>query len=168
MNAADSTGFFVKDPSWAIDYAPNGTRVGEGDILTRRRYASVLENIGENGADIFYTGATANATIQALQAANGIMTLEDLRSYRVTIRKPVQVNYRGYKLTSCGAPASGAVALQIMNVVSGYQEFGDQAMTNLSTHRFDEAIRFGFGAVKFLDYGPRLNLLTMFSASKTG
>ena len=153
MNRTDSTGFFVHDPSWAIDYAPNGTRVGEGDILTRRRYANLLENIGENGADIFYTGAIANATVHALQAENGIMTLEDLQSYKVAVRKPVQVNYRDYKLISCGAPSSGATALQVMNIIAGYQGFGDQTMTNLSTHRFDEAIRFGYGAVNSLDRG---------------
>ena len=59
MDAAASYGengdFFVNDPEWAIDFAPNGkfitsayasvkltcpgTRVGEGDILTRKRYA---------------------------------------------------------------------------------------------------------------------------------
>lgn len=150
MNSLDSAGFFIHDPSWAIDYAPNGTRVGEGDIMTRRRYANVLENIAENGADVFYTGAIANATVRALQAANGIMTLEDLKSYKVAIRKPVQVNYRDYRLTSCGARSSGVVALQVMSIVAGYQRFGDEAMTNLSTHRLDEAIRFGYGAVKSL------------------
>src|SRR5204862_3171989 len=29
--------FFVKGPSWAVDFAPNGTRVGLGDTTTRKR-----------------------------------------------------------------------------------------------------------------------------------
>lgn len=30
--------FFLNDPQWAIDFAPNGTVVGLGDIVTRKRY----------------------------------------------------------------------------------------------------------------------------------
>ena len=35
----DNGAFLVEDPQFAIDFAPNGTRVGLGDIMTRKRYA---------------------------------------------------------------------------------------------------------------------------------
>ena len=35
----DHGAFLVEDPQFAIDFAPNGTRVGLGDIMTRKRYA---------------------------------------------------------------------------------------------------------------------------------
>lgn len=41
---ADQANFLVEDPTWAIDFAPNGTRLGLGDILTRKRYADTLAN----------------------------------------------------------------------------------------------------------------------------
>jgi hypothetical protein len=31
--------FLVEDPQWAMDFAPNGTLVGVGDVMTRKRYA---------------------------------------------------------------------------------------------------------------------------------
>jgi gamma-glutamyltranspeptidase/glutathione hydrolase len=31
--------FLVEDPQWAMDFAPNGTLVGVGDMMTRKRYA---------------------------------------------------------------------------------------------------------------------------------
>ena len=102
-----------------------------------------------HGPDAFYTGAIANATITALQAANGTMTLDDLKNYSVAIRKPAQITYRDFKLTACSAPSSGEVALSVMKTVEGYQGFGEEAMLNLSTHRLDEAIRFGYGEVSF-------------------
>jgi gamma-glutamyltranspeptidase/glutathione hydrolase len=77
--------FLTYKPTWAIDFAPNGTRKGLGDILTRKRYADTLETIAEYGADAFYTGAIANATITALRKANGTMILEDLKNYTVAI-----------------------------------------------------------------------------------
>lgn len=139
--------FLVYDPTWAIDFAPNGTRVKLNDTITRKRYANTLETIATYGADAFYTGAVANATITALQKANGTMTLGDLKNYTVAIRKPAQIDYRGYKLTSCSAPSSGVVALSVLKIVEGYEDFGDPAMLNLSTHRLDEAMRFGYGMV---------------------
>ena len=139
--------FLTLDPTWAIDFAPNGTRVGLGDNVTRKRYADTLEEVAEKGADVFYTGAMANATIQAIQKANGTMVLEDLEDYEVVSRKPTVIDYRGYRIFGCGAPASGAVTLSVMKTVEGYEDFGDLEALNLSTHRLDEAIRFGYGEV---------------------
>lgn len=139
------TDFLVEDPNWAIDFAPNGTRVQLGETMTRKRYADTLETISQYGADAFYTGAIANATIAALQAANGTMTLADLKNYSVAIRKPAQITYRDFRLTACSAPSSGEVALSVMKTVEGYQGFGEASLLNLSTHRLDEAIRFGYG-----------------------
>lgn len=139
--------FLTYDPTWAIDFAPNGTRVKLNDTITRKRYADTLETIATYGADAFYTGAIANATITALQKANGTMTLQDLKNYTVAVRKPAQIEYRGFKLTSCSAPSSGVVALSVMKIVEGYGDFGEASLLNLSTHRLDEAIRFGYGMV---------------------
>lgn len=144
---AGSVDFLTTDPTWAIDFAPNGTRLALNDTMTRKRYADTLEAVALKGVDAFYTGAIANATITALRKANGTMTLEDLRNYTVALRKPAQIEYRGFKLTSGSAPSSGGVALSVMKTVEGYERFGDPALVNLSTHRLDEAIRFGYGEV---------------------
>ena len=136
--------FLTYDPDWAIDFAPNGTRVGLGDVMTRKRYADTLETIAEQGADIFYHGAMANATIRALRAANGTMTLEDLAGYKVISRKVPEINYRDFRVVGCGAPASGTVALSALKTVEGYESMGEEAMTNISTHRLDEAVRFAY------------------------
>lgn len=140
-----SGSFLVDDPSWAIDFAPHGKRVALGETMTRKRYANTLETIAHEGADAFYTGAIANATITALRKANGTMTLEDLRNYTLAHREPIDIQYRGYKLTSTNVPSSGAVALGVLNTISGYDSFGDPKQVNQSTHRLDEAMRFAYG-----------------------
>ncbi|KAI0183169.1 gamma-glutamyltransferase [Xylaria flabelliformis] len=140
-----SNKFLTDDPTWAIDFAPNGYRVKLGETITRKRYADTLETIANEGPDAFYTGAIAKATIAALTKANGTMTLEDLKNYTVAIRNPAKIDYRGYKLTATSAPSGGIVALSALNIVSGYEEFGDPAAINLTTHRLDEAIRFAYG-----------------------
>lgn len=143
----DSSGgkFFTEDPSWAVDFAPHGYRVKLNETMTRKRYADTLEVIAKEGPDAFYAGAIAKATIAALQAANGTMTADDLTNYTVALRTPSNITYRGYKLTACGAPAGGSVALSALKIAGGYEGFGDEAQVNLTTHRLDEAIRFAYG-----------------------
>lgn len=137
--------FLSEDPSWAIDFAPNGTVVQLGQIMTRKRYADTLETISNEGAAAFYEGAIANATISALRASGGTMTLDDLRNYTIAIRDAVDINYRGYKATACSAPSGGEVALSILNIINGFDGFGDPAQINLTTHRLDEAFRWSYG-----------------------
>ena len=138
--------FLTDDPSWAVDFAPNGTRLGLGDTITRKRYADTLETIAENGVDAFYMGAMAETMVATLAAANGTMTVEDLRNYTVKVRRPMNIRYRGYNITSTGAPSSGAVVLAALKTLEGYEDFGPEKL-NLSTHRLDEAMRFAYGEV---------------------
>lgn len=139
--------FLTEDPAWAIDFAPNGTRLGYGDTITLKRYADTLETIANRGVDAFYSGPIAEATIQALQAANGTMTVADLQNYTVAIRNTSRIEYRGYHVTSSTAPSSGIIAMNILNTLNQYPDLFAPGDVNLSTHRMDEAIRFGYGAV---------------------
>ncbi|KAL4979621.1 nucleophile aminohydrolase [Aspergillus desertorum] len=141
----DGEDFLVNDPSFAVDFAPNGTRVKLGDIITRKRYANTLETIAAEGPGAFYSGPIAEYTIKALQAANGTMTLEDLRNYTAVVRDYSQINYRGYQVTSTTTPSSGSVAMNILKVLDTYEPLFTPQNVNLSTHRLDEAMRFAYG-----------------------
>jgi len=141
--------FLSKDPNWAIDFAPNGTLVGLGDSMTRKRYGEFLRKIALGGANAFYEGPIAKQIIAALGSAKGIMTLDDLKDYKVAVRKPAEITYRDFRIISCSAPSSGIVVLSVLKTVEHYTDFGAKAKLNLNTHRLDEAIRFGYGAVSF-------------------
>lgn len=73
------------------------------------------------------------------------MTLEDLRNYKVSVRAPISIDYRGHKLVSTGAPSGGSVALSILKIIEGYN-MSDPSLADLNTHRLDEAMRFSYGA----------------------
>jgi gamma-glutamyltranspeptidase/glutathione hydrolase len=149
---------FLHEKEWAEDFAPNGTTLGLGDWITRKRYANTLERIANEGAAVFYNGDMAENLVKAVNRAKGNMTLEDLRDYKIKLRKPATINYKGYKLTSNSAPASGVVSLAVMNIVSGYEDFGWDERVNLSTHRLDEAMRWAYGMVSLLSFFMFLKL----------
>lgn len=144
-----SNAFLYEDPAWAIDFAPQGKLLEVGDVMTRKRYADTLETIARCGPEAFYTGRIANATITTLRSSGGIMTLSDLRNYTAIIRKPIAINYHGFKVFSTSAPSSGPVVLGVLKTVEGYS-MGDLNALNLTTHLLDEAIRFGYGEVPSL------------------
>ena len=150
----DGEDFLCKDPSWALDFCPDGTRLGLGETITRKRYADTLEAIANHGPDVFYNGPIAQSTINAVQAANGTMVLEDLHNYTVLTRDTAQIDYRGYRVTSTTSPSSGVIALSILGILDTYDDFLAPDNVNLSTHRLDEAIRFGYGEV--CAFGPVL------------
>ena len=148
-HAAGYEDFFTKNPTWAIDFAPGGARLNLGDTMTRHRYADTLEAIAKYGPSAFYSGRIAETMINALQNENGTMTLGDLQNYTVAIRNISQIDYRGYKITSTSAPSSGVIALYILKVLETYKDlFRTEQSVNLSTHRINEAIRFGYGRVR--------------------
>ncbi|RAR05827.1 gamma-glutamyltranspeptidase-like protein [Stemphylium lycopersici] len=143
--SGDAGNFLVDDVEFALDFAPQGRLLQLNETITRKRYADTLETIAQDGPDAFYNGPIAEATIRALQAANGTMTLEDLANYTVAIRKPSTITYRDYKLTACSAPSGGEVALATLKIMEGYSGVGDPSNINLTTHRLDESMRFAYG-----------------------
>lgn len=144
--SAQIPNFLSEVPTWAIDFAPNGTLVQLGDTITRKRYADTLEKIATDGPDEFYTGVMAEAMIQALQAENGTMTMEDLADYSAIVAPTINITYRGFNLFASDAPSSGAVALSVLKILEGYHPFASDGSLNLSTHHMDEAMRFAYGA----------------------
>lgn len=140
-----TSNFLVNDPDFAIDFAPQGRLLKLNETITRKRYGDTLDTLAQDGPDAFYNGPIAEATIRALQAQNGTMTLEDLQNYTVAIRKPSTITYRDYKLTACSAPSGGEVALATLKILEGYSDVGDPENINLTTHRLDESMKFAYG-----------------------
>ncbi|KAH7073018.1 gamma-glutamyltranspeptidase-like protein [Paraphoma chrysanthemicola] len=140
-----TSNFLVNDLEFALDFAPQGRLLKLNETITRKRYANTLEAIAQHGPDAFYEGPIAEATIRALQAQNGTMTLQDLRNYTVAIRKPSTITYRDYKLTACSAPSGGEVALTVLKIMEGYNNVGVPSNLNLTTHRLDESMKFAYG-----------------------
>jgi gamma-glutamyltranspeptidase / glutathione hydrolase len=120
VHAMGNSSFLIEKPEWAVDFAPNGTMLKLGDTMTRKRYANTLEKIAIGGVDVFYKGPMARATIEMLTKEGGNMTLKDLNDYKVSLNTPSEIDYKGYKLTACSAPAGGIVALSALKIFEGF------------------------------------------------
>jgi gamma-glutamyltranspeptidase/glutathione hydrolase len=95
--------------------------LGEGDLLVQRDLADTLEAIAQHGPRAFYEGPIAAKIAAAVQAAGGIMTTDDLKSYEPQLRRPVRGRYRGHEIISMPPSSSGGVVLiEMLNILDGY------------------------------------------------
>ena len=107
--------------SASIFLKADGAVLAPGDRLVQPDLAATLQAIAQEGPRAFYQGAIAQKLAAAVQAAGGVMTVDDLEAYRAIERTPVRGSYRGYDIVSMPPPSSGGVALiEMLNILEGY------------------------------------------------
>ena len=131
--------------------------LAEGAVLKNPELAKTLRLIAKHGPDVFYRGEIGQAIVAAQQRSRtpvaaegaGRMTMRDLADYRVVIREPVKVNYRGWTINAMSPPSSGGLTVgQMLEMVERFpigdasQGFGFGSPTTL--HVMTEAMRLGF------------------------
>jgi gamma-glutamyltranspeptidase/glutathione hydrolase len=108
-------------PSSAGIFLNGGEPLQEGDRLIQFDLADTLQAIAEDGPRAFYQGRTGAQIADAVRAAGGIMTKDDLANYHAVERTPVRGSYRGFTIVSMPPPSSGGVALiEMLNILEGY------------------------------------------------
>ena len=119
-----------------------GAPLQEGDRLIQTDLAATLTAIAEQGPRGFYEGPVAEKLAAAVRDAGGIMTADDLKSYRAVSRSPVRGNYRGYDIVSMPLPSSGGtVLLQSLNILEGFTMADMKQGSAPSLHVMIEAMK---------------------------
>jgi gamma-glutamyltranspeptidase / glutathione hydrolase len=119
-------------------FAPGEKLLQEGDRFHNPMLADTLTELVQEGARAFYEGEIAHRLIKNSQEQGGHLTLADLLNYEVILRKPLQIDYRGYKFLTNPPPSSGGIliafALKLLERVdfTGI-EFGSTAHYQLLT-----------------------------------
>src|SRR5919201_1085809 len=92
-------------------YGSNGTRLVAGDRLEMPELAETLELIAERGARTLYGGELGRALSRHIREQGGEITTADLADYRVIVRRPLRVAFRGHEFVSNPPPSSGGVLI---------------------------------------------------------
>lgn len=91
-----------------------GARVRNADM------ARTLRRIAEGGADAFYSGEIAKEIAADMERHGGLLTLEDLASYRTTRTEPLWSTYRGHRVATNRPPGGGVMLLEMLNVLEPF------------------------------------------------
>ena len=117
---ADAVDVVSGDPAAAAVFLPNGAAPAHGAIFRNPDLARTLEQIGEQGRDAFYTGRIAAAIVAAVRQRGGVLTEADLAGHMSNWVDPIRTSYRGYDVCEMPPNTQGFVALEMLNILEGY------------------------------------------------
>ena len=132
------------DPATAATFLPRGASPRLGEIFANPRLARSLETIAKNGRDAFYTGSIAAAIVSDLQSRGGLLELGDFADHLADWVEPIATSYRGVEVLEMPPSTQGFVALEMLNIMEGYdvRSLGHNSADYL--HVISEAKRIAF------------------------
>jgi gamma-glutamyltranspeptidase / glutathione hydrolase len=87
---------------------------GEGAAL--KKGADRVKAI-EAGRDVFYKGDVARRIVAAVQADGGLLTLDDLNTYRGRLEPAVTTSFQGFDVHKAGFWSQGPTLLMLLNIL---------------------------------------------------
>jgi len=141
-------GSLKRDPgltSMFIDQK-TGTVRKEGEVYTFPLLGATLKKIARNGAREFYGGYTGQKLVKDIKKAGGIITIQDLKNYRVVWDKPIafELKNSGYTVVTSPPPGSGAITAAILGIMDLFSPSPPDLHRTKTWHRFAEAAKFGY------------------------
>ncbi len=131
-------------PGFLEQFTRDGRAPAKGEIWTNANLASTLEAIARGGRDAFYKGRIARTIGDYMKASGGFLSYDDLATHQGEWIEPVSVNYRGYDVWELPPNGQGIAALQMLNILEGYdlKSYGFGSPEHV--HLFVEAKKLAF------------------------
>jgi len=121
---APITAYHWQQGAESLAAAPGGHRLLLGDraprageLIRNRDQADVLRAIVEGGKRAFYEGDIAARIADAVQAAGGALSTDDMAGHRSTWDAPISASYRGVRLWECPPNSQGLAALLALSIL---------------------------------------------------
>jgi gamma-glutamyltranspeptidase/glutathione hydrolase len=136
----------VDYPETAKTFMPNGKPLPPGSRIVMPEYAETLEKIASGGSDVLYNGEVGRAIVDYLEGNGGLITMKDLKEYRLIDREPVRGVYReDYEVYSMAPGSSGgAHIIQILNILESF-DVGSMGFGSVEyLHLMTEALKIAF------------------------
>jgi len=132
-------------PNVAETYTIDGEKApGKGDIFKNPKLASTYRKLADGGRDAFYKGDMARTIAGFIQEQGGFLSYEDLASHQSEWVEPVSANYRGYDVWELPPNGQGIAALQMLNILEGFDISAMGFGSPEYIHHFVEAKKLAF------------------------
>jgi gamma-glutamyltranspeptidase/glutathione hydrolase len=131
-------------PNVSDVFMPGGSAPAKGEIFKNPALANTLETIAEKGRETFYKGDIARTISDFIQEQGGFLSFEDLAAHTSEWVTPMSVNYRGFDVWELPPNGQGIAALQILNILEGYDIVAMGFGSAEYIHHFTEAKKLAF------------------------
>jgi gamma-glutamyltranspeptidase / glutathione hydrolase len=101
-------------------YFPHGKAPRVGELFRNPHLAASLRAIAKGGRDAYYRGPIARQIVAASQSLGGYFSMQDFEDHQSEWVEPVSTNYRGYDVWELPPNGQGIAALEILNILEGY------------------------------------------------
>jgi gamma-glutamyltranspeptidase/glutathione hydrolase len=125
-------------------YMPGGKTPSKGEIFKNPLLASTLEKIVRGGRNEFYKGSIARAIDLFMKKQGGFLSYEDMARHHSEWVEPISTTYRGYQVWELPPNGQGMAALQILNILEGFDIASMGFGSAEYIHVFTEAKKLAF------------------------
>jgi gamma-glutamyltranspeptidase/glutathione hydrolase len=101
-------------------FAPGGHAPAKGEMFKNPDLARTYSRLAEQGRDVFYRGAIADQIDAFMRANGGWLRKADFEQHTSTWVEPLSTNYRGYDVYELPPNGQGVAALQLLNILEGF------------------------------------------------
>jgi gamma-glutamyltranspeptidase / glutathione hydrolase len=91
-----------------------------GEVFIQPDLARTLAAVAEGGSGAFYEGEIARSIARATQEAGGYLSEDDLAAHETTWVEPISTEYRGVRVFEIPPPGQGIAALEMLNILEGF------------------------------------------------
>ena len=92
----------------------------EGEVFRNPDLAATYERLAAEGPDAFYDGPIADRLDAYMRAAGGYLRKADLEAHEAEWVEPLSVSYRGVDVYELPPNGQGMAALQMLQILEGY------------------------------------------------
>ena len=131
-------------PGFGETFLPDGKAPAKGEIFRNPMLASTLQKLADHGRDEFYKGTIAKTIDAFMKEHGGYLSYEDLAAHKSEWVEPVSTTYRGYEVWELPPNGQGIAALQMLNVLEGYDFANIPFGSAEHVHLFVEAKKLAF------------------------
>ena len=133
-----------KWPGFTEQFTIDGRAPRTGEMWRNPNLANTLETIGREGRDAFYKGEIARTIDAYFREHGGFLRYEDLAAHQGEWVETVSVNYRGVDVWELPPNGQGIAALQMLEILEGF-DFSKIAFGSPEhVHLFVEAKKLAF------------------------
>lgn len=131
-------------PGFVEQFTIDGRAPRKGEMWRNPHLANTLQAIADGGRDAFYKGDIARTIDTYFKQHDGFLSYADMASHSGEWVEPVSTNYRGVDVWELPPNSQGIAALQILNLLEGYDFSKIPFGSTEHVHLFAEAKKIAF------------------------
>lgn len=116
----DAEPILARDSAASATFLPGGHAPAAGDVFRNPRLAASLETIAKGGRDAYYKGPVAKAIADDMRRRKALLTEADFAAHTSDWIDPISTTYRGYQVLELPPNTQGVVALEMLNILEGF------------------------------------------------